>query len=428
MKLQIKRVDACQRILEIEVPQEAMQKEFETVVNRFQKKSSLPGFRPGKIPRELLLSRFGKNIEIEVLKNTIPHFYVAALKETNLWPLGDPEISRVNWRPIGALMFEAKVEVRPEIKLGNYKGLKINKEIPVVFESEVENELQKIREKLATFNLITDRSLQKGDLAVIDLEIFVEGKPIAEEKNNDFALEVGRDFFGPGFDESLVGLNIGEKKIVEIDLPKGHPIPQFQNKKASFHITLKEIKEKKIPPLNDELASRIKGGQSLDELKQRIKSQLRDWKEKESLQKMKKELIAQLLKSTDFPLPLLLVERRKNLLLKNTREHLKGFGFSEEKIKEEEKRLDEEAQKKAEEELKLALILEAIIEKENIIVSPEEAKEELKKLGQYAGREFQESEIDEGFIEELRHNKVLDFLLSLAKIQEIQPLSKKEES
>ncbi len=420
MKTQIKKIDACQRILKVEVSETTMQEEFEKVLNRFQKNAALPGFRLGKVPRELLLSRYGKDIEDELLKNIIPSNYVAALKETHLWPVGDPEISQVNWKPSAPLIFEAKVEVRPEIKLGHYKGLKAKKEIFEITESELDNEIKNVQEKMATFNSIDTRPLQKGDLAIVDLEMYVEGKLIPGGKNKDLNLEIGKDFFGPGSDKELFGLKINEKRILEINLPADYPSPEFQNKKAGFHITLKEIREKKLPAINDELARRIKDCRDLLDLKEKIKKRLKNWKDSESERKTKDEVIKQLLESTDFPLPYSLVERRKGILLEYTLHRLKELGFSEQKIKEEEKKLNEEAEKKAGDEVKLALILEAIAEKENIIVSPEEAREELKKINRYSNKKDTLEESDGGFIEHLRQNKTLKFILDSSKIQEVK--------
>jgi len=420
MKVQVRKIDDCQRILEIEIAREAMQEEFEVVINRFLKNTVLPGFRLGKVPRELLLSRFGKDIEAEVIKNTIPYNYSAALKETNLWPLGEPEISKLDWKPNTPLVFEAKVEVKPEIKLGQYKGLVVKKATSKVIDADVDAELGKIQEKMAAFNSILDRPLAKGDLAVIDLDIYVDEKIIPGGTSKDFYLEVEKDLFGPGFDDQLVGLKIGEKKVVEHNLPPNHPSPQLQNKKAFFHISLKEIREKKLPAIDDELARRLKDCKDLDDLKEKLRKSLMDWKEKESLRKTEEQLIGQLLKSARFPLPNSLIERRKETLLHYTRHRLEEMGFSEEKIKAEEKGLDEEARKKAEDEIKLALILEAIAEKENIIVSQEEAKEELKKIDQYSKKEVSEEEINDGFIEQVRHNKALNFLMSCAKVQVVR--------
>ena len=420
MKVQIKKIDACQRTLEIEIPSESMQEEFERVLGRFQKNTVLPGFRLGKVSRELLLSRFGKNIEGEVIQSTVSHSYVSALKESDLWPLGDPEISKVKWKPNSSLCFEAKVEVRPEIKLGNYKGLKVIKETSAVLESELDSEIKNVQERMAAYSIISDRGLQNGDLAIVDLEIYVEGKLIPGGKSNDFSLEAGKDLFGPGFDRKLSGLKIGEKKIVEATLPANHPSALLQNKKAFFHITLKQIREKKLPPLDDELARRIKDCQDLNDLKQKIKKRLQTWKEAESLRKMKDGLIVRLLQSTDLPLPLSLIARREDALLEYALRRLKELGYSEEKIKGEEKELKEGSRKKAEEEVKLALILEAVAEKENIIVSKEEAKEELKKISQYSKRKVPDEEIDTNAIEQLRHNKVLNFLLNFARVQEVK--------
>ena len=421
MKVQIKESDACQRTLEIEIPSESMQEEFERVLIRFQKNISLPGFRQGRVSRELLLSRFGKDIEGEVLQSTIPHSYVSALKESGFWPLGDPEISKIQWKPNSSLFFEAKVEVRPEIKLGGYKGLKARKETPVVLESELDNEIKNLQEKMAAYSIASERALRNGDLAIVDLEIYVEEKLIPGGKSNDFSLEVGKDLFGPGFDQEISGLKIGAKKTVEVTLPANHPSPSLQNKKASFHIVLNQIREKKLPPVDDELARRIENCQDLNDLKQKIKKRLQTWKEADALRKMKDELIVQLLQSTNFSLPLSLIERREKALLEYTLHRLKELGYSEEKVKGEEKKLKKESRKKAEEEVKLALILEAIAEKENIIVSKEEAKEELKKLSQYSQKKIPEEEIETTVIEQLRHNKVLNFLLSFAKIYEVKP-------
>ncbi len=419
MKVQVKKIDDCQRILEIEVQPEIMQQEFETVINRFLKNASLPGFRPGKVPRELILSRFGKDIESEVLRNTIPQSYTSALKETDLWPIGEPEISKLEWNPDKPLIFEAKVEVKPKIKLGQYKGLKGKKEMPVASDSEVDEEIKAIQERMATYNLISDRPLQNGDTAIIDLEIYVDGKIIAGGKTDNFSLETGKDLFGPGFDKELVGLKTGEKKDINFKLPADHPSAELQSKEAVFSVKLKEIREKKTPPIDDELAKRFKDCQNLNDLKEKIKHQLKQWKEAEAFKKMRVEIISRLLETAEFPLPLSLVKQRQNVLLGYTLKRLEGMGFSRDEIKKDEEKFNEEAYKKAAEEIKLALMLEAIAEKENIIISEEEAKEELKKLGQYSRRKDLDEEITDGFIEQLRHNKTLNFIISSAHIEEI---------
>lgn len=423
VKVNVKNSAKCQKILEIEVSKAAIQEEFERYYNELRKTAQVPGFRKGKAPRQILEQRYANKANDRVLSNLVNDTYHQAVEKENIKPITIPHISDIDFKKDEKLTYQAKVDVYPNFNLKEYKNIKLKKQALVVKDEEVDKVLSFLQERYAQFLPIENRGTKIGDYVICDYSYSVNDKVL--EKKEHVWLWVNKEMFIPGLSKELEGINLTEKKEFKIKLPeKFHPA-EFAKQTALFSILVKEIKEKKLPTLNDEFAKMI-GKNSLAELKTHLKEDLKKEKEAQIRQDIKSQLIDCLVKRMPIDVPPTLFEKRKQLLKNTTKQRLKQQGMTEEQIIKEEQNLGDFFDKEAVKQLRIYFIFENIAKKENIVVEKEEMDKRIELLAESYNQKkeallkyLHEKNLLEDLHGELWEEKIVSFLIDTAKIEEV---------
>jgi len=411
--------------LTIEATAEEFEKGVQKAYDKNKGKISIPGFRKGKAPRKIIEKMYGKTFfHDEAVNEVVPELYEKAKAESDLDIVSKPSLKVVKMDEEKPLVFTAEVAVKPEVKLGKYKGVEVEKQDTKVTDAEVEDELKKVQNTNARNVEIKDRPVQDKDLTTIDFEGTIDGVPFEGGKGTDYPLTIGSHTFIDNFEDQLIGMNIGEERDVKVKFPDEYHASALKGKDAVFKVTLKEIKEKQLPELNDEFAE-DNGYDSLDAYKENIKKNLTEAKETSAKNKKEREALDIIIEDCELELPQALidtqVQRMAGDIERNVTQqgmtfdqYLKYMNITAEKFME---NLKPDAEKR----LKQRLVLEAIAKAEKLEASDEEYKAELEKNAKNYNLEADEFEVmldDEGkelLREDIVIRKALDIVTSEAK-------------
>ncbi|MCK4401623.1 trigger factor [bacterium] len=396
VKTDIKDIGNCGRLLKIEVPVELVEKETKNAYSAIQKTASVHGFRIGKTPYPILKIRFGKALNEEIKEKLINQTYQDILKNHNLIPISEPKIDNISFEEGKPFTYEVSLEIKPEIKLAGYKGLKISAKPINVSDDDINNALKMRQEQNAEF-VPVNRPAKVGDQTIIDFEIITDSAPSKKQTNAPYIL--GSKIFPEKVEEELVGAKIDDKKEVEVisnSLEK--------NIKTIYKITIKQIKEKKLLPINDEFAKELGDFKNLIELKDDIQKRLKSVAEDKQKADIKEQLLDMVSENSKMLIPAGLVDKQIDYM--GTRSGEKDTDKSKWK---------EKYSKEAAKDVKKMLVLEEIAEKEKLGVSIEEAKQKLQNL---AG-DNKTAKLDsytEYIQRQMKRQKILDFIYENAKI------------
>jgi trigger factor len=422
MKAVLEDVSPVKKKLHIQVTPEAIAEEMVKAVASVAKKANIPGFRPGKAPRAVVERHYAAEIESEVMNKLITASYLQALEEHKLSPVDVPSITNISpFEKSSPLNFTAVVEVRPQFELGTYEGIEVKDAPTEVTEEELNETIDRLRDMYAQLEVVEGRPLAGDDTAIIDFEGFREGKSIEGAKASDHMLALGTKSLIPGFEEQLVGMNRGETRTIKVNFPGDYSSKDLAGKDADFTVTLKEIKKKVLPELNDEFAKDIGGDKSVDELKEGIKKDLGARKRDELASAQREEILSRLIEAHSFDVPPGMVQRE---LQSMARQHLTRMArrgvdvktFDMPKFADDNKAL-------AEKRVKGMLLLDTIAEKEQLSVTDQEVNAAIAAMARSTGqtveavRKYYDS--TDGGLDNLRsslvHEKTLGLLLSKAK-------------
>jgi len=416
----------CEVTLKITLSKEEVEQALDKKYHKLTQTVKIDGFRKGKIPRQILEARYGRNVEKEVLENLITTTYSQAIKEKNIPILAQPKIEEVEYvKKEGGLSFKAKVEVKPKIEINNYRGISLKKCIETITDKNVEERLRRLQEKHASVEIV-EKPVGKNSIVIFDFESFKDGKPLPNGSHKDFLLEMGRKIFPSEFEQQLIGLKKGKEKEFKIKLPKDYSDPNMAGQKITFKVKIKEIKERILSPLDDEFAKDIGDFNTIKELKTALKKDLITAAEFKATQKLKEEIMTILLSQHTFPIPKILIEREIASMVINFVNDLQLYGVTlDDYLKEKNMDIDtwkDEFRPQCIEKLKKFLILDAISEKENIQIGDEEYetwvknnfREQPSKIKEY----LEDSQQRLRLKEELRMQKTLDFLVKVADIKD----------
>jgi len=422
MKTRIKSIEECRKLLQIEVSKELVKKTTEEVYENIKKVAKIPGFRPGSAPLDLLVKHYSKDAKDEVLRRLIPEGYKGALKSHKVMPIGEPEISKIDFDFEKQLNFEAEVDTYPSFKLKNYKGIKVTKKRISVTDQEMKDAISRIQNMSAKYNDAA-RPVKKGDYAVCDVEAFMDGKLITK-KNNNMWVQAEKNASLLGMGEELIGLNKGDSKEIESKLPDNYPDKKYAGKLAKFKIVVKEVKEKVLPELNDEFAKTMKID-SADTLKKEIETQLFARKENGLKIDMENQILDKLLKDNKFSIPSNIAKRQKGVFAKRLEMELLQKGLPKDEVDKKIKELDSKLNEDAVDKVRIYFMLDDIAAKENIEVNKDDVEQRLKTIASSTQRPVEEvkkyyekEHLIGGLAEEIKEVKVLEFLLKNANATE----------
>lgn len=430
MSAKWEKKDGNTGVLTIEVPAEKVNKALDQAFQKIVKQINVPGFRKGKVPRNIFEKRFGvEALYQDALEILVPEEYSKAVDETGIFPVDYPEIGELDgFEKDKDFTFTAKVTVKPEPKLGEYKGLEVKKLSTEVTDEEVEEQIQNLLNRKAEFEIKEDEPIVEGDIAVIDFEGFIGDEAFEGGKGEDYSLEIGSGQFIPGFEDQLVGVKAGETKDVQVTFPEEYHAEELAGKDATFKVTVKEVKTKVLPELNDEFAKEADPEvESVDELRNKIKERLAEQKKNEAESTLRDELVEKAAENAEMDIPEAMIHNEIHRMIDEFAQRLQMQGMSLDLYYQfsgqTEKDFHEQFKEDAETRVRISLTLEAIAKAENIEVTQEDIDKELEKMAEQFKMDKEQiitalggsTEILEN---DIRTQKTVEFLVENAKITE----------
>lgn len=387
MSVQIEKLENSMAKLTIEASAEELEKALESAFQKNKNKINIPGFRKGKVPRQMIEKMYGPAIFYEDAANElIPQAYENALDECEEDIVSSPEIDVTQIEKGKPFIFTALVALKPEVKLGKYKGVKVDKADTEVTDNEVDAQINRERENNARNIEVTDRAVKDGDMTVIDFEGFVDGVAFEGGKGENYPLTIGSGAFIPGFEEQLVGAEIGKEVEVNVTFPEDYQAEDLQGKAAVFKCTVKEIKEKELPELDDEFASEVSEFETLAEYKADVKDKLTEKKVKEAKDAKEAAVIEAIVNDSEMEIPEPMLTTQQRQMVDEFAQRMQMQGLSMEQYFQftgaTYDKMIEQVKPQAERRIKSRLVLEAIVKAENIEASEEEYEEELKSMAE----------------------------------------------
>ena len=385
MSLQVEKLEKNMAKLTIEVSAEDLDKAMEKAYQKQKSRISLPGFRKGKAPRKMIESMYGKGVFMEDAVNSlVPQEYTKALGECDLEIVSQPEINVTQMEPGKALIFTADVAVKPEVTLGDYKGVEVPKSEIAVTDEEVDAEVKKEQDKNARTVAVEDRAAANGDITTIDLEGFVDGVAFDGGKGTDYALTLGSGTFIPGFEDQLVGANTGDHVEVKVTFPEEYQAKELAGKEAVFQCDVKKIETKEVPELDDEFAKDVSEFDTLAEYKEDVKKKLTEKKEKEARTAKENAAVDKAIENAQMDIPELMTKTECRQMMDDFSRRMQQQGLSMEQYfqftgQSMDKMMDD-MKPQALKRIQTRLVLEKVAEAENIQPSEEEITEEIQKM------------------------------------------------
>ena len=385
MSLQVEKLEKNMAKLTIEVSAEDLDKAMEKAYQKQKSRISLPGFRKGKAPRKMIESMYGKGVFMEDAVNSlVPQEYTKALGECDLEIVSQPEINVTQMEPGKALIFTADVAVKPEVTLGDYKGVEVPKSEIAVTDEEVDAEVKKEQDKNARTVAVEDRAAANGDITTIDFEGFVDGVAFEGGKGTDSALTLGSSTFIPGFEDQLVGANTGDHVEVKVTFPEEYQAKELAGKEAVFQCDVKKIETKEVPELDDEFAKDVSEFDTLAEYKEDVKKKLTEKKEKEARTAKENAAVDKAIENAQMDIPELMTKTECRQMMDDFSRRMQQQGLSMEQYfqftGQSMDKMMEDMKPQALKRIQTRLVLEKVAEAENIQPSEEEITEEIQKM------------------------------------------------
>ena len=427
MQSQLEKLSECRVVLEVEVSSPEVDKALDAAYKKVAQQVTVPGFRKGKTPRAVIESRFGKEVLVEeALEIIVSETYQNALEQHKLEPIDHPEDFELI-EPLqegSGMKYKVAVDILPEVKLGDYSTIRVAVEPEQITEERLNQEIERLRENYSTLENTDRTTVQTGDFAVIDFEGYVDGEAFQGGAGEGYTLEIGSGTFIPGFEAGLIGANLNETIDVKTTFPEDYRAEFLAGKEAIFKVTVKEIKAKKLPDFNDELAKEA-GYESLEELKQTLEERLQEEAKRKAEADQREQIVKQAVEGSELNVPEKLIERELDRSVANIKGRLEASGMSFEQYLEAsqttEESYREDLKPTAANNVKTELVLNAISEKEGITVEIDELRSEVGRLAvavrQDASKLFKRLEKEgrlAGLADSMIREKTVDFLAKLA--------------
>ncbi len=387
MSLQVEKLEKNMAKLTVEVAAEEVEAALQNAYLKNRKQISVPGFRKGKVPRQMIEKMYGPEIFYDdAVNELIRKAYPEAAKESELEIVSRPEVDVVQIEKGKSFIFTAEVAVKPEVTLGQYKGIEVEKADTAATDEEVAAELDKEREANSRTITVEDRAVQDGDMTVIDFEGFVDGVAFEGGKGTDYPLTIGSGAFIPGFEEKLVGAEIGKEVDVEVTFPEEYHAAELAGKPAVFKCTVKEIKVKELPELDDDFAQDVSDFDTLEEYKADVRKKVEEKKAADAKGKKEDEVIEKIIEGASMEIPDAMVEMQAERMVDEFAQRLQMQGLSMEQYLQftggNVEALLEQSKPQALKRIQSRLVLDAVVAAENLTASDEEVEAELGKMAE----------------------------------------------
>lgn len=388
MSLQVEKLEHNMAMLTIEVPAEDLEKAIEGAYRKNRGRINIPGFRKGKAPRKLIEQMYGKEVFYEDAANDlIPDAYDKAVGECQEEIVSNPRINVTQIEAGKPFIFTAEVALKPEVTLGKYKGVKVDKIEVEVSDDEVNAEIDSEREKNARTVDVSDRAVQNGDVTVLDFEGFVDGVAFEGGKGEDYPLTIGSGAFIPGFEEALIGAEIDKETDVNVTFPEDYQAAELSGKAAVFKCTVKKIQEKQLPELDEDFVADVsEESDTVEEYKEEVRKKLAGRKEEEAKREKEDAVIDAIIEDAQMDIPDAMLETQQRQMVQEFAQRMQSQGISMDQYMQftgtSTDMLMEQAKPQALKRIQSRLVLEAVVAAEKMEVSEEEFEEEVKTMGE----------------------------------------------
>jgi trigger factor len=426
MNTQVEDLSPVKKKISVEINADQVTEEINSVYTRIARNAKLKGFRPGKVPMHLVKQYYAGQMEQEVIGKLINDTYFKAITDNEIAAIGEPAIKDSGELSEGnAFSYEFHVEVKPEVENPDFSGLSLKKEIYTFDDSVIDSQLEQMLESRTQKEAVERDDIQQGDFVTLDFEGFIDGEAFEGGAATDHELEVGSGSFIPGFEDQLVGMKRGEEGEVKVTFPEDYGNDDLAGKDATFKVTIKEIKAKVAPELNDELAKEF-GADSVEDLREKIGENYAKQEKQRIEEDLKERLMAQLVERNPVDVPETMVEAQLDFMHQNITGRLKSQGMSLEMMG-----LNDEAframyRDTAVKQVQGSLILEGVGSAENISVDDGEIDARLEEIAEMANAPLEEvkkyyssDEAKKGLLAQIEEEKVITYLLGQAEIQEV---------
>ena len=387
MSLQVEKLEKNMAKLTIEVSADDLEKALQSAYKKQKNKINLPGFRKGKVPRQMIEKMYGSEIFYDdAINELMPKAYAEAYDECELDIVSRPEVDVVQIEKGKPFIFTAEVAVKPEVTLGEYKGLEVDKISTRVTQKEVEEKLKEEAEKNARTVTVEDRAVQDGDEVIMDFEGFVDGETFEGGKGENYPLTIGSGSFIPGFEEQLVGAEAEKEVEVKVTFPEDYHAEELKGKDAVFKCIVHEIKTKEIPEIDDEFASEVSDFDTLDEYKEDLKVKIKEQKEAEGKRKQEDQAVEKAVENASFEIPEAMITTNISQMTDDFARRMRSQGLTMEQYFQftgmTAEKMEEEMRPQAIKRIETRIVLEAIAKAENIEISDEKMDEEISKMAE----------------------------------------------
>lgn len=428
MKATVEKLEKNEVMLEIQVEEEKFSKSIHKAAKKISKQVNIPGFRRGKAPKVIVERYVGKDVLIqEAVEDIFPGAYMEALKQTEISPITEPTISDIQAEEGKPLVLKVKLAVKPEVKLGEYKGFEIKKPSTEVTDEDVQRELENMQNRYAQLVSVEDGEVQEGDTAIIDFTGYKDGEPFEGGQAENYSLVIGSGMFIPGFEEQLIGMKAGEEKEINVTFPEDYHAEELAGKEVVFKVKVNEIKRKKLSPLDDEFAKDVSEFDTLEELKADIMNKLKEAKEQQAKSAVSRETVKKAVENAEVEIPDVMIERRLDEMITNMENRLRTQGISlEQYLKYTNTDINELREKMRDDAaagVRQDLVLEAIAKAEGLEVTDEEVDEDIAAMAPQFGKEPAELKLalesvgDLSIIkEDILRRKTVNYLTEQAKM------------
>ncbi|MGI5860431.1 MAG: trigger factor [Myxococcales bacterium] len=426
-KFSVEEVSPIERRIKVEVEPEAVRAELKRAYTQLNSRVHIPGFRRGKVPQRILEARFREQVETEVIQHLVEHSYGETIgKSPDLVPVSLPRVTNEELKVGEPFRYQAYVEVKPKIDPKDYEGIEIKRPSTEVPEAQVDAEIERLREAASELVPVEGRDVaEEGDYAVVDFKGTIEGKGFPGGEGQDVTLHVAEGELTQGNAKALAGAKVGEVRELEYTFPKDHRPAELAGKTARFTMTVKALETRKLPELNDELAKNVGAGETLEELRKRVREQLENNAKAEAEHQVREQLIRGLIERNPMEVPNAMVERAADRIVGGMIERLSAQGLDPRRMRIDFERMRESVREPALTEVKRGLLIEAIAEKENLEPTEADFDAKVKQLSETLKTPEDKirsmlsgPEASRGIRAQIREEKTLAFLESKAKIVE----------
>ncbi|MFD1362178.1 trigger factor [Lentibacillus salinarum] len=426
MSAKWEKQEGNQGILTIEVSADEFDKALDQAFKKVVKDVQIPGFRKGKVPRNIFEKRFGvESLYQDAVDIVLPDAYTKAVEETGIEPIEQPEVDIEEIEKGKDLIFKATVNVKPEVTLGDYKGLEVEEQSVDVTDEDVDHEIEHQREHHAELIVKEAGNIEEGDTVVMDFEGFIDGEPFEGGKGEDFSLEIGSGQFIPGFEEEMVGKALGEETDINVTFPEDYHAEHLAGKEAVFSVKIHDVKTKELPELDDEFAKDVdEEVETLDELKEKKKEELHSQREQDAENQKRETLIEKASDNAEVDIPDAMVESELDRMLQEFEQRLQMQGMTLDMYYQfsgqDKEALKDQMREDAQKRVKTNLTLEAIYNAENLEVTDEDVEKEISNMASMYGTDAEQLKQmlggnTDALKEELKGTKAIEFLVEHRK-------------